>query len=197
MAWFRRSQEILRADILIGPGAEHSVKLELSGEGKSFDRMKLFRTFYVTFLARLLYDAGPGPKAEQVLSSTRALLDGLTGKETAERAAAETDSLSEYRRVLLVDDVARPIERHRAIMVRQRDNSVVCNLRSYSGNKDLLLETGVLATIKCAEKSLGPKVYKDFSDALHRMCRFYRDIPYWQKEGLIAVPCMTLGILRK
>jgi len=197
MAWFFGSREMLRADIVIGRNGEHAVKLEPAGDGACLDRMKLFRIFYVTFLARLLHDAGQGPKAEQVLSSIRIVLDGLTGKRPAEEITTAKESLSAYRRVLLVDEVGEPLEKHRATLVRQRDNSVVCNLRSYSGSKDVLLGTGVLATIKYAEKNIGPEVYKDFSDALHRMCRFYRDIPYWQKEGLIAVPCMTLGILRK
>ncbi|ADI01339.1 MAG TPA: hypothetical protein GXX39_08490 [Syntrophothermus lipocalidus] len=197
MSWFSRPQEMLRADLIIGGEHQCSLKLEPSGEGRAMDQMKLIRMFYVTFLARLLHDAGEGPMAERILTSARILFNGLIeNNQTAGREETGKD-LWEYDRLAIVDHLSMPAEKHRVTLVRQRDNSVVCRVRSYSRSKDLLLKKGPLMVVKYADKSLGPRVYKDLSDALHRMCRFYQDTPYWKKEGLLAVPCMTLGILRK
>lgn len=188
---------MLRAEFALDNDRQCSLKVMPSDKGKALSQQKLLQTFYVTFVARLLYEAGEGQTADHILGSARILFDGLMQRASTAKESGFGDCLQEYDRLRLVDHLLSPAEQHQVVLVRRRDNSVVCTVKSYSWSRDLLMQIGPWVVVKYAGKTLGERAYKDLSDALHRMCRFYRDIPYWQKEGLLAVPSMTLGILRK
>ena len=80
------------------------------------------------------------------------------------------------------------------MLKRKKDNSVFCEITSRTACV-LLHKYGPWVLIKYGRQQFGERVYQDLSDALYRMNRFYRDMPYWTREGLYVVPRLTLGIM--
>lgn len=196
MFLFRRDQEILRAELHFSPVGECAIEMNLPPNVSPRDQYKLFQAMYVTLIARLIYDAGQGQVSQQILALNRALFNDILEKEPI-IAFEAGECLSMYQSLRLSNGINTIEEQHSIILKRRKDNSVYCDIRSTSTSSRLLRKYGPWLLVKYGEKQFGDRVYKDLSDALFRMDRFYRDMPYWHREGLFTVPRLTLGIMSR
>ena len=80
---FSRTRSVLRMNLLLGSGGRCAVDIDPVLDITSREQYKLFQTLYVTLVARLLYDAGPGEDADTILAGNRALFNDLLQKGTA------------------------------------------------------------------------------------------------------------------
>ena len=190
---FSRTRTVLRMNLQLGPGGKCAVDIDPGLDITSKDQYKLFQTLYVTLVARLLYDAGPGEVAEMMLMGNRALFNDLLHKGTAV-GFKPGECLKSYTELELVSTGYDSQEQHTVVLKRKKDNSVFCEIKSRTA-AILLHKYGPWVLIKYGRQQFGERVYQDLSDALHRMNRFYRDMPYWGREGLYVVPRLTLGIM--
>lgn len=196
MLFFDRERKLLRAILQFGHARECAVNVRWPAGVNPREQYWLFQTFYVALMARLLYDAGRGRTAEEMLLANRALFNDLLDKQPVTRFAPG-ECLGVYRQLCLVENVPAAGEQHTVILKQKRNKSVICDVRSHCPAVEMLRKHGPWSLIRYGEQRFGRRVYQDLSDALHRMDRFYRDMPYWQREGLLTVPRLTMGIMSK
>lgn len=195
MGWlFSRHQEIARTGMNVtGEGTWH-VDFRVLRSCTEREEYKHFQAMFVTMTARLLHQAGAGEEGERLLAVHRSVFDALLGQV----ACQEHQGAVEAFRALRVAEAGQGEgEGHVAILKRRSDNSVFCDLRGCGLPPAVLRTEALWSLVKHGQQRYGPRVPKDLSDALHRMARFYRDMPWWGQEGLYTVPRLTLGIMRK